>query len=44
MSWTDKRMAWKPTDYENITEITLPVDNLWVKNMCYHQYLIRFKN
>ena len=29
-SWNDNRLSWDPHDYDNITEVTLPVDKLWV--------------
>jgi hypothetical protein len=30
MSWVDQRLRWDPTEFGNITEITLPVSKLWV--------------
>ncbi len=31
MIWNDSRLSWNPFEYDNITEITLPVSKLWVK-------------
>lgn len=33
-SWEDGRLKWNPAEYEDITEITLPVNKLWV---CFQQ-------
>ena len=30
MIWTDTRLRWNPSDYDNLTEITLPINKLWV--------------
>lgn len=32
-SWFDERVKWDPKEYENISEITLPVNNLWVPDI-----------
>ena len=29
-TWQDPRINWNPQDYDNITEITLPINRLWV--------------
>ncbi len=31
MTWKDERFQWNPKNFDNITEITLPVSKLWVK-------------
>ena len=30
MSWEDKRLSWNPEEYDNVTEISLPSNKLWV--------------
>ena len=30
MSWKDARLSWNPLDFDNVSEITLPVNKLWV--------------
>jgi hypothetical protein len=28
--WYDDRLVWDPNEYEGITEVTLPVNKIWV--------------
>ena len=28
--WEDDRLKWSPIDYDNVTEITLPLSEIWV--------------
>ena len=30
MTWNDTRLAWDPLKFNNMTEITLPVNKIWV--------------
>jgi hypothetical protein len=30
MIWNDTRLAWDPLKFNNLTEITLPVNKIWV--------------
>jgi hypothetical protein len=36
-TWKDKRLQWNPHDYDNLTEITLPVSKIWVKIISLNQ-------
>jgi hypothetical protein len=29
-TWSDKRLSWDPKEYNNIKEITLDVNKIWV--------------
>lgn len=41
----DNRLIWNPLDYDNITEITLPVSKLWVPDIVLQvRGLYKFKN
>jgi nicotinic acetylcholine receptor, invertebrate len=49
MSWSDDRFIWNATDYDNITEITLPIEKIWVPDIVLqngvgkNEYLNEFK-
>ncbi len=30
MTWNDTRLAWDPLKFNNLTEITLPFNKVWV--------------
>jgi hypothetical protein len=33
MEWFDERLKWNPNDYNSTTEITLPVNKIWVPDI-----------
>ncbi|RMZ97987.1 neuronal acetylcholine receptor subunit alpha-2-like [Brachionus plicatilis] len=33
MTWTDSRLSWDPKMFDNITEITLPISQIWVPDI-----------
>ena len=33
MEWFDERLKWTPNDYNSTTEITLPVNKIWVPDI-----------
>eukprot|EP00300_Choanocystis_sp_HF-7_P023957 c2534_g1_i1.p1 GENE.c2534_g1_i1~~c2534_g1_i1.p1 ORF type:complete len:549 (-),score=91.56 c2534_g1_i1:987-2594(-) len=35
LAWTDSRLMWKPSDFHNVAEITVPLisDTIWVPNV-----------
>jgi len=33
MSWNDQRLSWNPNDFENIKEITLDINRIWLPDI-----------
>jgi nicotinic acetylcholine receptor, invertebrate len=33
MSWSDERLVWNASEYDDITEITLPVNTIWIPDI-----------
>ena len=44
MSWTDQRLSWNPDDFENIKEITLDVNKIWVNYFNLIHLILIFRN
>ena len=44
MSWTDQRLSWNPDDFENIKEITLDLNKIWVNYFNLIHLILIFRN
>lgn len=31
--WTDSRLAWNPEDYDGITKLQVPADQIWIPDI-----------
>uniref|UniRef100_A0A0M3IHQ8 Neurotransmitter-gated ion-channel ligand-binding domain-containing protein n=1 Tax=Ascaris lumbricoides TaxID=6252 RepID=A0A0M3IHQ8_ASCLU len=38
--WTDELLYWNPADFENISEILLPYDNVWIPDTTLYNSLV----
>jgi hypothetical protein len=43
MSWADDRLVWNASDYDDISEITLPVENIWTPDIVLQVKNFNFK-
>ena len=44
MLWVDPRLAWRPSDYNNITTVYLPAKRLWLPNFAVWHRLVWFSS
>jgi hypothetical protein len=40
MSWNDQRLSWNSSEFNNIREITLDVNKIWLPDIVLQVYLI----
>ncbi|KAG8569221.1 hypothetical protein GDO81_014301 [Engystomops pustulosus] len=36
--WIDEFLRWEPLEYDNITQISLPSENVWVPDVHIHEF------